>query len=105
MSAMESGATMTQSTGEPEVDGRSDGANGAARPASGACRAGRGGSAQADAERPITAAKDATTTGAARIIRRRLELRLMFWIEVPGSNQVRAAAPGQEVGPLTTPKR
>src|SRR6185437_9339116 len=101
MSARESGARMTQSTGEPEVDGRSEGMNGAARPGSGTCRGARGGSAHAGAESPIKAARDATTTGAARATRRRLELRLRFWIEVSGSNWFTAAAPGHEVSPLT----
>ena len=47
MSASESGATITQSTGEPDVDGRRVGANGAASARSGAGREGPAGSAAA----------------------------------------------------------
>ena len=50
MSASESGATITHSTGEPEVDGRSVGAKGAASAGLPAGREGPAGSARAGAE-------------------------------------------------------
>src|SRR5438093_8011826 len=102
MSARESGATMTQSTGEPEVEGRSEGANGAAWFGSGACRAPRAGSAEAAVESPITAANAAIATRAVRTTRRRLDLGFKFRMEVSGSNYVTAAAPGLAVF-LATP--
>lgn len=50
MSASESGATITHSTGEPDVDGRSVGAKGAASAGFPAGREGPDGSARAGAE-------------------------------------------------------
>jgi len=52
MSASESGATITQATGDPDVDGRSVGAKGAASDGSGAGRAGPAGSAVAERTGP-----------------------------------------------------
>src|SRR5690349_4317841 len=62
MSASESGATITQATGDPDVDGRRVGANGAARDGLGAGRTGPAGRARA-------------AEGPSRTRKRRLEAR------------------------------
>src|SRR5678809_1794783 len=67
MSASESGATMTQSTGEPRPEGRSVGRKGAARRGSGAARGLRGGSC-AHAEGTRTEVAASRTRRAGRVL-------------------------------------
>src|SRR6266849_5513528 len=97
MSARESGATMTQSTGEPELEGRSEGANGDARRGSGTRRGAFGGSAAAPAASPAMATSEASATGNFAAARRTLESSLSFWMEVSDYKCVATAAPGHAV--------